>query len=132
MTFLRSVYVSLIVSGCCVTIAGLSSPSLAGEPDLEVDFSGVMPEPLVNPLLLGLTSGTCLGLMARLKAVKRQCDSLQVQAAAQEQSWNTMLQTSIEPEFSESDLSQLGLDSFLEAELSQPAEDPKFSVSIMA
>lgn len=131
MTFLRSVYASLIVSGCCVTVAGLSSPSLAGEIDSEVDFSDRVTEPLENPLLLALTSGTCLGLMVRLNAAKRQLHSLQVQEVAQDNFLSPRLQASVAPEFSEADLTHLGLEQFLEAAPSESSEESIIPVGTM-
>lgn len=131
MTFLRYVYASLIVSGCCVTVAGLSSPSLAGEIDSDVDFSDRVSEPLENPLLLALTSGTCLGLMARLNASKRKLHTMQMQAVAQDNACNSLVQASMAPEFSESDVSRLGLEKFLEAEPEKPTEESIVPVGIM-
>ena len=132
MTFLRYVYASLIVSGCCITVASLSSPSLAGEIDSEVDFSDTVPEPLENPLLLAFTSGTCLGLMARLNASQRQLHTMQMQAVAQDNACNPMTQVSMALEFSESDVSRFGLEQFLEAEPDKPTEESIIPVGIMA
>lgn len=132
MILFRSIYASLILSGCCITAAGLSSPSIAGEIDADLEPAGSESVPLAYPVLLGLTSGTCLGLMARLNAAQHQLQFQKSLEFSAENSWSPMQKTATAPEFSEADLNDVGLAHFLEAMPEDFAEDVMIPAGLMA